>query len=67
MGFRMKPLHLLLLLPLGACATGGTNYASGPGAPGYTGRTQVIGNNSTIAGNAEATNLQQKWQLGPTR
>lgn len=29
--------------------------------PGFTGTTVIPGNNSTIAGDAEATYLQQKW------
>jgi hypothetical protein len=32
--------------------------------PGWTGRTQVVGNNSTVASNAEATYIQQKWGVG---
>jgi hypothetical protein len=29
--------------------------------PGWTGTTVVLGNNSTIAGDAQATYLEQKW------
>lgn len=32
--------------------------------PGWTGTTLVAGSNSTIAGDAEATYLQQKWGSG---
>jgi hypothetical protein len=35
--------------------------------PGWTGSTIVVGSNSTIAGNAQATYDQQKWQLGKGR
>lgn len=52
------PLAALLAV-LGGCAA--TQTASGPDAPGYTGRTNVIGSTSTIAGDADATYLQQKW------
>ena len=60
-----NPLRLLLtiLLPLAACAP---TQSTGPAAqnantPGWTGSTTVIGNTSTIAGDAAATNDQQKW------
>jgi hypothetical protein len=36
----------------------------GPSTPGWTGRTVVPGNTSTVAGNAAATELQQKWPTG---
>jgi hypothetical protein len=29
--------------------------------PGWTGRTLIPGNTSTVAGDAAATNSQQKW------
>ena len=37
------------------------------GVPGDTGRTKVIGSNSTVAGDAQATDQQRKWPLGPNR
>ena len=40
-------------------ASASTNPAANPNVPGATGRTIVIGSNSTIAGDAEATRLQQ--------
>ncbi len=43
------------------------NLAQGSNAPGNTGRTKVIGSNSTVAGDAEATYQQQKWPLVPPR
>jgi hypothetical protein len=61
----MKPLCALLLLAIASCAQTPSSQAVAPGTPGYTGRTVVIGNNSTVAGNAEATYLQQKWGYGP--
>jgi hypothetical protein len=33
--------------------------AADENTPGYTGRTIIPGNNSTIAGNAKATRMQQ--------
>jgi len=58
-----------LLLGLGflAACTGvppGMTAVDGSTQGGWTGRTQVVGNNSTIASSAEATYLQQKWELG---
>jgi len=43
--------------------------AGGPDAstPGWTGRTVVVGSSSTVGGAAAATEMQQKWQLGPSR
>jgi hypothetical protein len=43
---------------------GGDASAAGPTTPGWTGRTVVVGNTSTIAGDAAATELQQKWPTG---
>ena len=59
-----------LLGTLTGCA--GDRTTSGPGVadtstPGWTGRTLVAGSNSTLAGNATATEMQQKWQITPTR
>jgi hypothetical protein len=54
----MKTLSCLslLLFAMAGCA------AQAPGdrnAPGYTGRTTVIGNNSTVTDDADATRRQQ--------
>jgi hypothetical protein len=60
---------LLAVILLGGCSQSpdsGT-LAIGPNTPGSTGRTIVIGNNSTIAGDAVATEQQQKWPLGRGR
>jgi hypothetical protein len=57
---------LTLTLLMGGCAQGNLS-AGGPGTPGWTGRTVVVGNNSTIAGDATATENQQKWPLGRSR
>jgi hypothetical protein len=56
---------LLAVVSLGGCAPSpdSTAAAIGPDTPGWTGRTVVPGNNSTIAGNAAATEQQQKWPL----
>ncbi len=38
--------------------------AANPNVPGATGRTIALGNNSTIAGDAEATRMQQTGAVG---
>lgn len=43
---------------------GGDGAASNPNVPGATGRTIIPGNNSTIAGDAEATRQQQTGAYG---
>jgi hypothetical protein len=58
---------LLTVLGLAGCAPPGDASAAGPNTPGWTGRTVVVGNTSTVAGNAEATYQQQKWQLNRGR
>ncbi len=45
-----------------AVATG--QAATNPNTPGATGRTIVIGDNSTIAGDAEATRMRQTGSYG---
>jgi len=60
---------LLAIVALGGCAQNpppGAN-AINANTPGWTGRTVVVGNNSTIAGDAGATEQQQKWPLGRGR
>ena len=51
-------------MALSGCAQSPNMAATGPNTPGWTGQTVVPGNNSTLAGNAEATYQQQKWPLG---
>jgi len=66
----MRPGLLLagvLAVPVGCSTVGSTQAANGPNTPGWTGRTTVVGSHSTVAGNAEATEQQQKWPLMPTR
>jgi hypothetical protein len=55
---------LLLCVLLAACTEVPPPYAD-DNTPGYTGRTIVLGNNSTIADDAEATYMQQKGAVGP--
>src|SRR6185369_11276594 len=61
----------LCVLPAGCgpegSTVGGSQAMGTPGTPGWTGRTTVVGSHSTIGGNAEATEQQQKWPLTPTR
>jgi hypothetical protein len=45
----------------GCAAPADMKAAQDPNTPGATGRTVVIGSNSTIAGDALATYYQQKW------
>jgi hypothetical protein len=60
---------LIAIALLGACspAPGANALAGGSSTPGFTGRTIIPGNNSTIAGDAEATEQQQKWPTGRSR
>jgi hypothetical protein len=60
-----------LLIGLAACSV---PASPGPGeaelnasTPGWTGRTFVVGSSSTVAGDADATFLQQKWGIGRDR
>jgi hypothetical protein len=57
---------LLAIVSLGGCSQSPAGAIS-PNTPGSTGRTIVPGNNSTIAGDAVATEQQQKWPLGRGR
>jgi hypothetical protein len=54
-------LALALCALTAACATPVPPANASANTPGWTGTTVVVGNNSTIAGNAQATYLQQKW------
>ncbi len=56
------PLLLCATL-LAGCATTTPPQTANADTPGYTGRTVLIGNNSTLAGDAEATYRQQKWGM----
>ena len=57
-----------LLAALGACSSSPpvdpSQAAQNANTPGWTGRTFVTGSSSTVAGNADATYLQQKWGVG---
>jgi hypothetical protein len=55
------------VLALMAGCAAPTAPVAGSAPPGWTGRTQVIGNNSSVAGNDDATYLQQKWGVGQRR
>jgi hypothetical protein len=59
----------ILLATLAACSAppDAAQAEKNANTPGWTGRTIVVGSTSTIAGNAEATYEQQKWQLGKGR
>ena len=63
--FRKRSAVILFCLLIAACAAPSGNIVAGPQTPGWTGTQIVPGNNSTIAGDAQATYLQQKWPLGP--
>ena len=70
MNNRIFGAALAVALPvLAGCSPFQPSVAVAPGSdqPGWTGRTQVVGNHSTIASDAEATYLQQKWGTGRTR
>jgi hypothetical protein len=57
-------IALALCTLLAACAEAPPHNANA-NTPGFTGNTIVRGNNSTVAGNADATFLQQKWGICP--
>ncbi len=63
-------LSTTALIAIGACSVP-SNPADqakyNDHTPGWTGTTLVTGSNSTIAGDAEATYLQQKWGVGRQR
>ncbi len=44
-----------------------TAGADNPNTPGATGRVIIPGSTSTIAGDAEANYIQQKWGVGGQR
>jgi hypothetical protein len=62
----IRPILLLgstLLMLAGCVQPNGGQAMMDPNTPGWTGRTVVPGSTSTIAGDAVATEMQQKWQL----
>jgi hypothetical protein len=61
---RIIAASLMLCTLLAACTRAPPPNANA-NTPGFTGSTIVPGNDSTIAGNAEATYNQQKWGLCP--
>jgi hypothetical protein len=56
-----RPAIALALCALLAACTQAPPQNANANTPGYTGNTVVPGNNSTLAGNAQATYDQQKW------
>jgi hypothetical protein len=56
-------------IALAGCSphTNTPSAANNPNVPGATGRTVVPGSSSTVSGDAEATELQQKWGVGRER
>ena len=52
---------------LAGCAAPPDAANAGPHSPGWTGRTVVVGNNSTVADNKDATYWTQVWPIGPRR
>ena len=59
-----------LLLALGACSVPTVSpeqAAQNAHLPGWTGSTFVVGSNSSVAGDAEATYQQQKWPISRGR
>jgi hypothetical protein len=57
-----------LVFALVACSPPGAGPALADAhAPGWTGRTIVSGNNSTVAGDAQATGWAQRWAIGRQR
>lgn len=62
---KIRWLLVLLAVPIVGCAQTGSGDAANPNTPGATGRTVILGNNSTIAGAAQATQMQRLWgELG---
>jgi hypothetical protein len=65
---RWVVMAALLGLQVGCGATGtDPRSAADASTPGWTGRTVVVGSTSTVAGDAQATYLQQKWGVGRER
>jgi hypothetical protein len=53
---------------LAACAQTTPDLAkAGPDTPGWTGRTIVVGSNSSINDDLQATYWAQKWGIGQRR
>jgi len=71
-GMNKRPILLIALLlgtpaGCGAPRTNASGASANASTPGWTGRTVIPGSTSTVAGDAAATEQQQKWQLGPSR
>jgi outer membrane biogenesis lipoprotein LolB len=66
---RLAAALAVAALLMAACSPWSPDVAATPGGnqPGWTGRTQIVGNNSSIASNADATYIQQKWGVGRER
>jgi hypothetical protein len=58
---------LAILVGCGIGESGGSQAVHNPDTPGWTGRTLVMGSHSTVAGDAAATEQQQKWPFNPSR
>jgi predicted small lipoprotein YifL len=58
---KMRWVLVLLAFPLAGCGQAGPGDPTNPNTPGATGSTVIPGNNSTIAGDAEATHIQKLW------
>jgi hypothetical protein len=58
-----RPALAIALCALLAACTEAPPPNANANTPGFTGTTVVPGNNSTVAGNAEATYINQKWGL----
>jgi ABC-type phosphate transport system substrate-binding protein len=67
---RSVVLTAVMLVALGACSAPPVSpdrAALNANTPGWTGSTFVVGSTSTVAGDAQATYLQQKWGVGRAR
>lgn len=71
MAMKMRMRSILtagaVLFTLVGCMQADRQASFDPSAPGATGRTVVPGSTSTIAGDALATEQQQKWGGGRQR
>jgi type IV pilus biogenesis protein CpaD/CtpE len=54
-------------LPAGCAQTPPDAASAGPNTPGWTGRTVVVGSNSSINDDLQATYWSQKWGIGRQR
>jgi hypothetical protein len=58
-----RPIVAVVLCALMAACTQAPTSNADANTPGFTGRTIIPGNSSTIGGDAEETYLQQKWGM----